>query len=351
MEVEGQARGRAKVFVVGSGRCGSTLFSNVVRLHPDLLSVSEFLSTLITRNFVLKALDGEAFWRLLTQDSPTGRIAMSQEAIPREFLYEFGPKARFTKDNLPAILKVTLPHMTDDPDALYFELESVVRRRPKAPVAEQYNYLFSWLCDRFGKKIWVERSGASLIYLPALVEHFPEAKFVHVIRDGRDVAMSVQDHAAIRLLAEIWSDSRFFGIDLMRPPFLIGSSRALTALEPLLGLILRVEKAIRPPPPPPLHRLGDFWSRLVEVGTATFQALPESQRLVVAYEDLVADPRRELTRFIDFVDPALRDEAWLEASVKLPKHRPSKWRGLPDPERSALEAACAPGLRLLGYAT
>ena len=31
-------------FVVGAGRCGPTMLSNMLREHPDILSLSEFLS-------------------------------------------------------------------------------------------------------------------------------------------------------------------------------------------------------------------------------------------------------------------------------------------------------------------
>ncbi len=33
-------------FVVGTGRCGSTLLSRLLREHRDVLSMSEFFSTL-----------------------------------------------------------------------------------------------------------------------------------------------------------------------------------------------------------------------------------------------------------------------------------------------------------------
>lgn len=37
------AREIPPVFIVGTGRCGSTMLSNMLRKHPDVLSLSEFL--------------------------------------------------------------------------------------------------------------------------------------------------------------------------------------------------------------------------------------------------------------------------------------------------------------------
>lgn len=39
---------------------------------------------------------------------------------------------------------------------------------------------------------WVEKSPANVTRLGFLFEHFPKAKFVHLIRDGRDVACSLR---------------------------------------------------------------------------------------------------------------------------------------------------------------
>ena len=58
------------MFIVGTGRCGSTMMSSVVRLHPRLLSLSEFFTSLAGRAFTLREPDGERFWKMLTTLSP-----------------------------------------------------------------------------------------------------------------------------------------------------------------------------------------------------------------------------------------------------------------------------------------
>lgn len=45
-----------------------------------------------------------------------------------------------------------------------------------------------------GKMRWVEKTPKNVAHLAYLFEHFPESKFIHVIRDGRDVACSLRRH-------------------------------------------------------------------------------------------------------------------------------------------------------------
>ncbi len=100
---------------------------------------------------------------------------------------------------------------------------------------------------------------------------------------------------------------------------------------------------------PPLASYGAFWSDLVEVGEKAFGGLPSDRLLNVRFEDVQQSPREELMRLIRFIDPSLEDPAWLDEVAAIPKPARSKYHSLPDAERAALTAACAPGLRLLGY--
>ena len=107
------------VFIVGTGRCGSTMLSNMVRLHPELLSVSEFFTALTSRAFRGRRPAGETVFRRLNTLSPGGRALLTNGLFVDEFLYPLGPGARYGAGETPAILCTTLPHLTDDHERVW----------------------------------------------------------------------------------------------------------------------------------------------------------------------------------------------------------------------------------------
>ena len=334
-------------FVVGTGRCGSTLISNILRCHPKVLSLSEFFMGMASQAFAYKTISGKSFWRLLSRSRVSVQKSINPRRCPDEFLYKFNAKSRFNESTLPPILYVTLPHLTDNPETVYFELEPVIRARPRSRLTDHYRFLFEWLCRRFQKTMWVERSGGSLIMMPGMHKTFPDAKFVHVFRDGRDVSLSISQHPPMRLLVNSWHRSKKFGIDLMRPPFRLGDSRIIAAFEsiaaPLINLDELLEEEI------PLSAIGEFWSKLIVVGKKSLDNLPRHQRLDLRYEELLENPIEQIEKLALFLDPTFCNEKWLAQAASSVRRRRSGLSTLQPYEKEALEEACAPGLRALNY--
>ena len=50
--------------------------------------------------------------------------------------------------------------------------------------------LFGMVADRAGKPLFGEKTPADASHMPAIAAALPEARFVHIVRDGRDVALS-----------------------------------------------------------------------------------------------------------------------------------------------------------------
>jgi len=101
-------------FVVGTGRCGSTLLSKMLAEHPAVLSVFEFFNGLdMTRRFSQEPVDGKGFARLISQEHPFVTMVLSRGYEVEEITYPFGPDARYTRDQgLPWVLVSTLPRLT-----------------------------------------------------------------------------------------------------------------------------------------------------------------------------------------------------------------------------------------------
>ena len=334
-------------FITGTGRVGSTLMSGIVRAHPEALSLSEIFMSLASQAFAYRSLSGPGFWRLLTQPTAANKAVFTPQGLPGEYLFEPGPDSRFTQANAPPILRTLLPHISDEPEALFFELEPVIRTRPRAGIGAHYRFLFDWLTRRHGKRLWIERTGGSLAYLASIDRHFPGARFVHLVRDGRETAMSILNHPGMRLFAHMHRRLGRVGIDILRPPFLLASNLPAALFDRHLGFLIPYRKNLAEPLSP--AQAGAFWSAAILAGLESWNRIAPERRWEMRYEALVARPRETLERFAQFIDPGLADPAWLDEVSTRPQARPERWRELPRDERDALEAACAPGLAALGY--
>jgi len=314
------------VIVVTTGRSGSTMLSNMVRSHPELLSLSELFILLGVRAFSDGPVSGPRFWEILSRPHRALHVLQRSGVTFPELLYEPGPGARFTVEaGVPPLMLVPLPHLVDDPEALFDEIGAWAVELDARPVADQYRRLFDWLGRRLGRRVWIERSGASLPIADVLAQQFPEAGIVHLYRDGRECAMSMSRHDGFKLMA--FRHQRRLTPAGMYPDGLIDRE------------VLR--RAIVPP-----EVCGEVWSQLVGTAVPRLAELAPDRVLAMSYEALTADPRNELRRLTEFigVEP---DPSWLETAAAIVRTRPPTWAALPEPQRQRLVNACAPGMDLL----
>jgi hypothetical protein len=336
---------RPGVFVVSTGRCGSTMLSSMLRLNPDLLSLSEFFSLLMPDPLPPGELDAAAYWRLLSEPWMFFRHAYQLGLRVPEFLYLPGPGSRFTPvTGIPPILVTALPHLSDDPEGLYDEIAAFVAGVTPASAAVQHRRLFGWLCDRLGARAWVERSGSSLLYMSQLADAFRDVKFVHLYRDGRECAYSFSRHPLYRLGAV----DRMLHSRLGMSPYLADDgppARVPPDLRPFMPETF--DRAVFERFEMPVVEAGQFWSDMITPALDVLGSLPAGRVLQLSYEDLVTEPRQALLRIARFAGLRGQDAAWLDRAVRLLDPRPPRWTTLPQQQISELARVCEPAMRRL----
>jgi hypothetical protein len=347
------------VFIVGTGRCGSTLLSNAMRVHPRLASISEMLTTAtdlggrIAECFDAGPVTADALAALLLVPPPKQTLMHREGVAMEEILYRPGGRARFSVETgVPALMQTTLPHLAGGPgadpmdatlaaDAVFDEVARFVRGRPPAPMTAHLAALLAWLAWRFDRPSWVERSGGSLRIVERLAEAFPDARFVHVVRDGRDVARSMSRHPGFKLMFVAAALTEILGVD----PFESTERRYADDIPDDLAHFLpeSFDAAAFAAYRAPLALCGHYWSGEIVAGTRALSALAPERVLTLRYESIVTRPSDELYRLAAFLDPDRVDGAWVTRAADMV--RSPTPRAVVDPAtQRELDQACAPGM-------
>ena len=113
-------------FIVGTGRCGSTLLSRMLSDHPQVLSIFEFFNGLdVSRRFAPGRFSGPDFAALISAEQPFVTAVLRRGYEVAEIVYPYGPAARYRSGQpLPWILVSMLPRLCADPDSLFDDLMS-----------------------------------------------------------------------------------------------------------------------------------------------------------------------------------------------------------------------------------
>lgn len=150
-----------------------------------------------------------------------------------------------------------------------------------------YRLVYSWLMRIHldGHRRFAEKTPTNSFIVPFLARAFPDAVFIHIVRDGRDAALS---H--------------------LRQPWLLAASLASGRREPggyRHGPDARfwVEPTRRREfeATSDLHRCIWSWRRHTAAALAGTANLPAARYLELRYESLVADPNGACDRLLEFL--------------------------------------------------
>jgi hypothetical protein len=171
------------VFVGGTGRSGTHLvakvigrhaeFENVpieVRFHADRGGFPDLLAGRVTKEQFLRRLRGFWWHRYRSGGRPPDIVPWLALGREPRGLHKLVGEERF--------------------EAAVARFDGRFGDEPEAACRDLFFDLLGPLAEEAGKPGLVEMSCATTIAAPALARVFPEAKFVHVVRDGRDASAS-----------------------------------------------------------------------------------------------------------------------------------------------------------------
>jgi hypothetical protein len=326
-------RARAN-FVVGTGRCGSTLLSKLLAEHPAALVLSEFFGGLDMLNrFREGDVTALELKEILSRDMELSHFWKTRSKKIAELLVDHGSIAARWNGHVPVLLEIALPALTRDSDLLFQEMMDWAQSRSIQPLSRHYPELFEWLMRKFGRSMWIERSGASFEFIDGLNRTFPNARFVHIHRDGREAALSMMEHAHFREIVSYHYD----------PPTAEELRRTALHLDPAESDPFRR----RVDGPQSLSRYAEYWSYSIARGYSVLPRIGAENFLEIRFEDLLADPPavlRQVAAFFQMPD----DAAWIARAVKHIKGEvPSRAGRLHAAEQAELDKGCYYGQLLL----
>lgn len=205
-------------------------------------------------------------------------------------------------------LDTDLHGMKFDIDTLTNELVSQGRRKMRDLISG----LFEKNAAGEGKSRWGDKTPYYVLHMSALLNWWPDAQFIHIVRDGRDVALS------------LFGRKHDFGV-------------------------FNTYFAAR------------YWAQYVETGHEQGTTMPEGRYLEIRYEDLLTDQRATLMKVctflnVDFVESLMEHKKagmagktpLLQKAVQ--KDNAEKWRAAMTPTQiRTFEGGAGGALRQFGY--
>lgn len=237
-------------FVIGTGRCGSSVIHEVIARHADTGFVTNIDNGLPRLN--LKGRWNNALFR-----TPLGRLTRNPSLI------KFAPSEAFK----------LISHRVSP---LYANSSRDLRAEDVTPwLQHRFTEFFEERDARQGKPVFLHKyTGWSRMGFFNRI--FPQAKFIHIVRDGRAVANS-------------WLQMPWWGGYRGPENWLWGE---LT--EPYRTEWLEHERSY-------VRLAAIAWKLLLDSYESAARELPPERYLEVRYEDFLAEPRETMERALSFL--------------------------------------------------
>ena len=271
---------RGPVFIGGTGRSGTTVLARLLGQHP--------------RIFVYR-------WETQLIVAPGGLVDLLRNLNTPAALAQFSSRMRG-----PWFRRVLYAGQPEEysaglcADLSWEEVEPVLaifenliklgggREQPLRLGAEFLDALSLSAMERAKAHRWGEKTPRNIFYIAQLWRLFPNMRFVHILRDGRDVVSSMLENGfwPIAPSPEYPSSLGFRGE-------------------------MSFEKAV------------DYWVEMLKIARYSAAQVPPENYLEIRLEDLAEDPVSNLQRLMDFLGEPLTEEL---LQFDLSRARAGRWK-------------------------
>ncbi len=208
------------IFIVGCPRSGTTILATILNSHPEIATATE------THFFNYISHEKKYDWKNFTE-------AHFELFLDESRIVDFYTLLKITKDELRESFKKT--KLSSNPDNNKKQI---------------FNILIETLLEKKAKKFFCEKTPQHLQNVEKIIELYPKAKIIHLIRDGRDTVNS--------LIKMPW-----------RPAGLLNNSR--------------------------------FWQGYIKLGKKLEAKLGKDSFVTIKYEDLLKEPETTIKKLCDFL--------------------------------------------------
>lgn len=245
------------ILIGGTGRSGTTLLARIIGEHPSIFTFrweTQFMVSpnglidLIRSHYAEKALEtfltnlrGRWFRRIMRANTP------------RE--YEAGLCTDISESELETAIEAFLRDVRSDD------------RNSLAPARKLIQGIAKPAMERTAAIRWSEKTPRNVLYTDVLHDLLPDMRMIHIVRDGRDVAVSMANNG-------FWP---------------IGASKDLPELRGFSGKVTPEKAAL-------------YWQSVLELSRARASELPDGAYMELRYEDLVTEPEKVLSSLCDFLE-------------------------------------------------
>jgi len=246
------------IFICGTGRCGTTILQQILSKHKNIYSM-QYEGRFIVSDHglinILKSNDDDnldIFKEKMLNDWYISKVY--NKGMPNE--YAAGLCANIDKSSIESLL-----------DKFHARLNQANNREQLlVEIASFITEFYQIQMSATAKTRWLEKTPSNMLFMEELLEIFPNAKLIHIIRDGRDVASSI----IRRNFWPIWKNPK---IDYFN------TSRKMT-----------------------VKNCSIFWRDFLTFGLNSGKQIGQRNYFEVKFENLVQDTESELQRICTFID-------------------------------------------------